>query len=208
MHWPWACTCISYMCLWLLVNTWVSMRTEGTWVSGTLLFKEYTGLRGRLEWGPGLYQRAEKGQQGSGKGCASGAGRDGRWFPSGSRTVPWKKPLSFCRQRVFAWVGAGWAVGVLCRCRFMLGFSSSKSVLLGHVLSLVPKSALEWSARLGIWSLWKRTQQKGKRQTDSFQLDQFPGLADAYANRRTKVGTGVGRKWKYPFAWQFELKSA
>ena len=44
-------------------------------------------------------------------------------FPSGSRKVPWKKPLSFWRQRIFTWVGTGWAVGVLYRCRFMLGFS-------------------------------------------------------------------------------------
>lgn len=96
-------------------------------------------------------------------------------------------------------------MSVLGRCRFMLGFSWSKSMLLGDTLSLVLKSVLKWSARLGNWSLWKPTQQKGKRQTDSFQLDQFPGLADAHANRRTKVGTGVRRKWKYPVPWQFEI---
>lgn len=112
------------------------MGTESTWVSGTVLFKErYTDPRGRLEWSPGLYQRAEeKGQQSGGKGRATGAGRDGRWCLTATQNMPvplwehsplvlWKKLLSFCRQRIFAWVGTGWVVGVLCGCRFMLGFS-------------------------------------------------------------------------------------
>lgn len=53
------------------------------------------------------------------------------------------KTNSFCRERIFAWMVTGWAVGVLCGCRFVLGLSCSKSMLLGHVFFLVPKSALE-----------------------------------------------------------------
>lgn len=106
------------------------MRTEGTWVSGTVLFKERCmDPRGRLERSTGLYQRAkEMGQQSSGKGRA---GRHGRWCLTATQNMPaplWEQnstveKASFLLQRLFAWVGPGWSVGVLCRCRFMLGFS-------------------------------------------------------------------------------------
>ena len=55
-----------------------------------VLFKErYTDPRGRLAWSPGLSQGAEeKGPPSSGKGRASGAGKEGRWCLTGTQNMP------------------------------------------------------------------------------------------------------------------------
>lgn len=66
------------------------MRTQSTWVSGRVLFKERrTDLRGRLERSPGLYQKpGKKGQQSSGKGGARGEGEGGTWCLTATQNRP------------------------------------------------------------------------------------------------------------------------